>query len=286
MRIRDILCTIIAAIVIRGFLEVAVGAMFNVDQYYVSRACQVVMYLMMVGALWSVARANGMEIGKVFGPRWPSCWPQMMVMWPIIILMFELGENAIEIIAVSKANLHFAYNFFNLHTEAGNPAPLLSWRVISFIVASTMVGPAAEEFVFRGLLLGRLADRYGVVVGVVVTSFIFTLLHFARPEYLAVFIFSVVMCVLYLRYQSLTMCMMVHAVHNLMAFLLQYYHDIQWTRSVSNVSSLSNWTVQIVMFIIATPILYWLVIHERKHWMETAPGFGNSAPVDGSMRSR
>ena len=37
---------------------------------------------------------------------------------------------------------------------------------------------ATEEFVFRGWMMGRIAERYGVAVGVIANSALFTLMHF------------------------------------------------------------------------------------------------------------
>ncbi len=76
----------------------------------------------------------------------------------------------------------------------------------------TLLGPFAEEFVFRGLLLRRWLATRGLWPALLGSSAIFALLH--PPSWIGSFTFGVVMGVLYLWSGSLLLPVLAHVLNN------------------------------------------------------------------------
>ena len=89
---------------------------------------------------------------------------------------------------------------------------------IGLLLAGFAVQSSVEELLFRGWLLSVLAKKFDVVVGVIVSSLLFALLHFSRGEPWLVNVcdlaFGVFACAWALRYRSILGVMGWHAGWN------------------------------------------------------------------------
>lgn len=265
MKIKEIIYVLVSSMIFRAFIEIFVGRYMHVDQYYVSLICQAGMYALIFCVCFLVIRKNGDFVQNIVGSPSIELLLSMLVVWPLVLLAFTLGENAIEVMLVARVNSHFAYDFFHFHANRASVYSFLSWRVLIFLLVNMLVAPVVEEFVFRGLLLRKICEKSGTVYGVIISSLLFTLCHFSSHVYLSTFIFSVFVSVTYLRYGSLMLSMLVHGSFNFLAFVHQYYFDIQWTRAIEHISTLSNWMPQILMFVVTIPML--LIFAFRKNWL-------------------
>ena len=86
------------------------------------------------------------------------------------------------------------------------------------LVPLVVFAPVMEELIFRGILLRRLAYKFGIFAAVAWSSIIFGLAH---PDTFAATLFGAAMCVLYLRHGSLLLIIGLHAVWNTVYFLDQ-----------------------------------------------------------------
>ncbi len=92
-----------------------------------------------------------------------------------------------------------------------------SANTLSFILL-VGIAPIVEEILFRGLLLRRWIEKWGVARAIILSSIIFSALH-ADP--IGAFAFGVGMCILYLRTQSLYVPIVCHVVNNLVCWLIE-----------------------------------------------------------------
>jgi membrane protease YdiL (CAAX protease family) len=79
-------------------------------------------------------------------------------------------------------------------------------------VSIVAIGPAVEEFVFRGLLLRRWVAARGLWPGLLGSAAVFALLH--PPMWVGSFVFGVALGLLYLGSRSLLPPVFAHALHN------------------------------------------------------------------------
>jgi membrane protease YdiL (CAAX protease family) len=96
------------------------------------------------------------------------------------------------------------------------------WLVIAFLIIGVMPG-ITEELFFRGYLQTRLVARWGSIIGVLITAFLFGLIHMDLVQGL----FAAAMG-LYLGYvtilaRSIVPAMVCHAVNNSTSFLLSRF---------------------------------------------------------------
>lgn len=106
-------------------------------------------------------------------------------------------------------------HMWKLVLEIGDTA--FSWlELLLRVVAVCLFAPLAEEWFFRGLLQPVLMRRWGAVAGIAVTVLLFNLLHpWNLASQLAVGAMAVVLGVTAARRNTLTYCVLLHAVYNL-----------------------------------------------------------------------
>jgi membrane protease YdiL (CAAX protease family) len=90
-------------------------------------------------------------------------------------------------------------------------------NMLSFL-SLVLFAPVIEEFAFRGILLHRWGEKYGLKTAIVLSSLLFGIVH---PDPIGAAAFGVAMCVLYLRTKTLLVPMICHALTNLTAWLLE-----------------------------------------------------------------
>ena len=94
--------------------------------------------------------------------------------------------------------------------------PLLAnlLALISFVV----LAPVIEEIMFRGILLHRWTQKWGLTKAVLVSSVLFGVAH---TDPIGAVAFGIGMCVLYLRTQSLLVPIICHAANNLVVWFIE-----------------------------------------------------------------
>lgn len=88
---------------------------------------------------------------------------------------------------------------------------------VIFGVSSIVIAPVVEEVLFRGLALGALRVRYGVVVAIVGSSMLFGGLHLALggvSGVVSAFLSGLLYAGLRIRYKNLTGAMAAHCLNN------------------------------------------------------------------------
>jgi membrane protease YdiL (CAAX protease family) len=86
----------------------------------------------------------------------------------------------------------------------------LSGTLEEFLIA-VVIAPIVEEFIFRGYLLHRWTEKWGVKRAVAFSSILFGLLHF---DLFGAMVFGLTMCILYIRTGSLLLTILCHALNN------------------------------------------------------------------------
>lgn len=88
--------------------------------------------------------------------------------------------------------------------------------LLSEILSSVILAPICEEIIFRGLLLTALANKLGTKAAVILSSAIFSLIHYYDfVNTIDVFIFGIIMAITFLKTRSLVPCIIAHALFNL-----------------------------------------------------------------------
>jgi len=86
--------------------------------------------------------------------------------------------------------------------------------ILLLTIFVSILGPVIEEIFFRGFLYSAVRKRFGVIVGVLLSSALFSMLHTNIASFIPIMILGVLMAFLYETTNSLIAPMTVHILHN------------------------------------------------------------------------
>ena len=93
---------------------------------------------------------------------------------------------------------------------------------LSFIllfVTTTFLAPLFEEVIFRGILLPTLARDFGIILGIIVSAFIFALAHLSLGEMPPLFVLGIGLGITRIASGSLLSSVIMHSLWNGLTFL-------------------------------------------------------------------
>ncbi|MCH5335669.1 MAG: CPBP family intramembrane metalloprotease [Alistipes sp.] len=90
------------------------------------------------------------------------------------------------------------------------------WALLSTVVCA----PLLEEFLFRGIILESVRERYGAAAAWVIPALLFGAAHGLPPQILAAAVIGLILGDVCLRSGSLAGCMILHALNNAAALLM------------------------------------------------------------------
>ncbi len=91
--------------------------------------------------------------------------------------------------------------------------------IFSFITI-VIAAPILEEFIFRGIVLDGFLKRYSPLKSILMSSFLFGLIHLNPWQFIAAMVIGIFMGWVYYRTRKLSYTIIIHAVNNGFAFLL------------------------------------------------------------------
>jgi len=120
--------------------------------------------------------------------------------------------------------------------------------------------PYLEEILFRGFLLNRCLTRWRPSVAIFVTSICFGIFH---TDILGAFVFSVVLCLIYMKTGSLTGPLIIHMTNNAIAVLADFVFVLYYGSEPTTMSEFrSYWWISLPAAVISVP---WLIWYWRTH---------------------
>ena len=226
--------------------------------------------LLVAWVIWKSRRHHvdfGSLIGRIpTGYRWPSVLGVVALLivfslstfWLFLYLLARSVPEAAEVIASGEL---FATSEFTQYPVLYNT---------EIVVVAVVLAPVIEELIFRGMLLTRWSAKWGPTKSILLSSFIFAILH---ADLVGAFVFGVVMSLLYINTRTLLVPMAAHFLNNLLAVTLSAVELVTDTgESAPLIEDLeSGLTVAIVSAAIALPVLLWYIIQRWPRGDRTAP---------------
>jgi membrane protease YdiL (CAAX protease family) len=128
----------------------------------------------------------------------------------------------------------------------------LDYRItLLFAIASMVIAPIGEEFLFRGMLLNLWMDRFGLWPGILLSSFAFAVIHGPYAGFAGVA--GIFDSLVYLRYRSLVPVMLLHATYNLIAFPTGPLSNLYFTKDPARITDLSSWSLEFLAALLFIP---------------------------------
>jgi len=123
-------------------------------------------------------------------------------------------------------------------------------------ISAGILAPLAEELVFRGFLQNLWIARHGTWRGLLLASLAFGICHRTQAPF--AFGMGIVLGLVYIKYRSLGLCMLLHGVYNLTATYTPLGLSFL-EKPVSDVANFAGWVPEIAVSIVLVPlaVLFW-----------------------------
>jgi uncharacterized protein len=175
---------------------------FFLDQQYLIPA---VYACVLALAFWHIFR-NDISLKEIVNFDYRKLFKYLIL---ALVIGFPLGTVEYLILMPSASSLFFEAKY-----------------LIRDIVYMLLFVGLGEELLFRGLIQRDLMNIYGWKWGLVVTSFLFAVMHMtwrSIPELFFVFAAALILGGLYIRTKSLVLPILVHAINNIVLVSLMPY---------------------------------------------------------------
>ena len=101
-------------------------------------------------------------------------------------------------------------------------AALYAAGILLVVIRTVILAPIVEELIFRGLIFNRIKGYLGFWAAAVISAAIFGIYHLNLAQGIYAFIFGILFCLIYRRFESLWSCIFMHAAANLLSVILEY----------------------------------------------------------------
>lgn len=149
--------------------------------------------------------------------RLSDCMPKGKVKAELLIPVVLLGLGA-AMVANQMASLFDSYiSIFNLkNTVNGSTSTRTTLEIILYIVSTAIVPAFAEEFAFRGILMGSLR-KYGDSTAILISSVLFGAMHGNTTQIIFAFVLGLIFAYVDCKTNSIIPSILIHFANNFYA---------------------------------------------------------------------
>lgn len=99
---------------------------------------------------------------------------------------------------------------------------LFAAGVILVVIRTVILAPVVEELIFRGLIYNRIKGYIGFWPAAIISAAIFGIYHLNLAQGIYAFLFGILFCLIYRRFENLLSCVFMHAAANLLSVILEF----------------------------------------------------------------
>ena len=133
---------------------------------------------------------------------------------------------------------------------------LFAAGVILVIIRTVILAPVVEELIFRGLIYNRIKSFTGFWIAAVISAAIFGIYHLNLAQGVYAFLFGILFCLIYRRFENLLACIFMHASANLLSVILEF--------TGADYGAIWIYAAVMAACLILAAALYFLVINKRE----------------------
>ena len=207
--------------------------------------------------VWACRNAD-IDLGRFVG-RVPAGYNWLPAVGLLAITMtFSLGSLSVTAYGLSRVSPELLDGLLS----ALEPDPDSMISSVWWIIGGVAVAPVLEEVLFRGVFVSRWGVKWGLGIGIVVSSALFGILHLDVAGAMAL---GLVASLLYLQSGTLIVPIAFHAANNLVATVVVFMpgSDEPWTLAAELEEIEAMALPGLAMVVVTLPVLIWYV---RRHW--------------------
>lgn len=197
-----------------GVIPLAAGKFILSDNSWASLVRIIISFAIELSLLYWVKQRYHLKLAD-FGLRKFSLWRAIITIVGVFMIFIGLLFVAYLLITVlwPQINLDEAQkNGFELGRHGAG--------LIGSFIVTVLVAPIIEEVYFRGFLLPAFSSKWGDLIGIVLSSAIFGVLHMQVNVGIYTFILGVLLSLMYIRFRSIGPGIMLHVLNNALAFFV------------------------------------------------------------------
>jgi uncharacterized protein len=131
---------------------------------------------------------------------------------------------------------------------------MIQMPFLAFITI-VVLAPLLEEQLFRGIILDGYLKNYSPVNSILISAFLFALIHGNLAQGIGAFVMGIVMGLLYWRTKSLLLCIALHFTNNLTAFLAMMADPESIGSEATTRELINNDSIYFVVYLIFCALL-------------------------------
>lgn len=162
----------------------------------------------------------------------------------------------------SYMSIHFTLLTNILFGAADNSemVPTTAIGCVQIIISLCVFAPILEEILCRGIIM-KMLEKYGIAAEIIISGFVFALLHFSIQSIIVLFFVGVLLGVVKKLTGSIFPCMIMHSINNLTSFIMVILTE-------KDIITDTALILPVILLFTAFPFLVWGLIHicgKEKH---------------------
>ena len=211
-----------------------------------------IMYAIILLWIFYKFRKTKIDYHKIIGKRPKKYEMREIITVTAFIILLGIGNAATLFYIILYFNLSFLVGFLNQPTFYTGLNSFY-YNALLFLVI-VISGPIVEELLCRGVILHRLAVKWGLKVSIILSSLLFGILH---ADLIGSFIFGLMMALIYIKTQTLWAPIICHILNNFIVSILDFIIG-------NDLSSASTYLwISIICLSISTP---YITLYLYKNW--------------------
>lgn len=216
--------------------------------YLSEKLSKLIMYVLMMAGSFLVFNKIRYEIsgdGKFYFYK-PTINLLILILITSIIYILRILSLISDLVPISEKS-----KLLLLSTGIDNP-------VLGFIVVVGFA-PVFEELIFRGIMLDGLLQKYSPFASIVMSSFLFSIVHMIPRQMISAFLAGLFIGWLYFKTRNILIPILIHAFNNLLSFL--WKSVVASTYKQQSIQELYGGIPNYILLLIASILVFFIFIH-------------------------
>lgn len=192
-----------------------------------------------------------------------------------IFLVFSIGTGLLSFYLLFMIAPEYTQSLMKSLSESNQSSAMPIINQFLGTVNLVIIAPITEEFIFRGVILHRLAEKWNIPIAIWVSSIIFGLLH---PNPIGISALGIAWALIYLKTKNLIVPIVAHAMNNGIVAIGQFLSPLVTTdgaaESITEIKT-SDWLGCLLFIAISAPFVFQFIYQKFPSKSQILPYYAN-----------
>lgn len=197
-------------------------------------------------------RKHGIAVREVVFRKGSGSWLLSIVGIMVLSIAFSLSVFWLQLYALMPISPGLVDFFLEPIPFPDSPIFL-----VITVISIGLIGPIAEEFIFRGMLLHRMMKKTSMWGGILISSILFGILH---ADIIGATIFGIITSLLYLKTGNLLIPILLHIFNNSIAIIISFVAPSWPSWAIAEKSDIYTYILpNSIVLAISSIIMIWVI---------------------------